>query len=97
MFTNDIEHLYLEILFAEKAVIDPVKILTSKQKPAILNEGFYYNHQRDNLKSIVFKCRQRIKDSSTQKDKECTSSFTLNHDGSWHILAKHTTIKLMVK
>ena len=32
-------------------------IKTSKDKDAILHRGFYYNYQRANKKSDVYKCR----------------------------------------
>jgi hypothetical protein len=51
------------------------KILrTSKGKEAILHDGFYYNHMRDNKKSKVFKCRH------VTNKKECTSTITLKDD-----------------
>jgi hypothetical protein len=54
------------------------KILrTSKGKEAILHDGFYYNHMRDNKKSKVFKCRH------VTNKKECTSTFTLKDDGEF--------------
>ena len=42
---------------------------TSKGKEAILHDGFYYNHLRDNKKSKVFKCKH------VKNKKECTSTF----------------------
>ena len=52
---------------------------TSKGKEAILHDGFYYNHLRDNKKSKVFKCRH------VTNKKECTSTFTLKDDGEFAV------------
>ena len=55
---------------------------TSKGKDAILNDGYYYNHLRDNKSSTVFKCRVIVDE---EKRKECTSTFTLQKDGKFKI------------
>ena len=54
--------------------LDYIFIKTSKNKDAILFRGYYYNHQRDNNKSSVYKCRH------IHQKKECPATFTLNED-----------------
>lgn len=48
---------------------------SSKEKSAILYDGYYYNHGRDNNKTTYFKCRQMV--LVNQLKKECSGSFIL--------------------
>ena len=57
-------------------------IKTSKGKDAILHDGYYYNHLRDNKSSTVFKCRFIVDED---KKKECSGTFTLRKDGKFKI------------
>ena len=60
-------HLFNESPYSPKYSI----IKSYRAKDAILYLGYYFNHQRVNKRSIVFKCRHN--DSVTHK--ECTSTF----------------------
>jgi hypothetical protein len=77
---EDLSSLTEEI---DELEIEDYKIIkTSKGKDAVLYDGYYYNHTRDNKSSTVYKCRFIVDED---KKKECTSTFTLQKDGKYKI------------
>lgn len=70
---DELDNLDLGNLFNDYKILK-----TKKGKDAVLYRGYYYNHQRDNAKSTVFKCRHIV------DKKECTSTFTLQKDGKFN-------------
>jgi len=75
---DEIDDLKLDELFFEKKYESKYRLIKSnRDKDAILFNGYYYNHQRDNKNSRVFKCRQK------NGKKECTGTFTLMNDDSY--------------
>ena len=69
----------------EDLALDEFKIIkTSKGKDAVLHDGYYYNHYRDNKSSTVFRFRHLVDEA---KKKECNSTFTLQKDGKFKVKA----------
>ena len=57
----------------EDLALDEFKIIkTSKGKDAVLHDGYYYNHYRDNKSSTVFRCRHLVDEA---KKKECNKNL----------------------
>ena len=73
---DEFEDLCLVDLFNPNLHVYPDKpeiIKSSKNVNAVLYQGFYYNHFRNNKNSVQYKCREKV------NGKECNGSFTLNN------------------
>ena len=73
----------------------PESIKSSREKDAILYQGYYYNHHRAIKKSIVYKCRENFVDKNGIK-KQCVGALTV-HDKDENDEVKYTSWLIKAK
>lgn len=99
MFENtiieDFEDLNLEDLFYEHEYSKQHELIkSSKEKDAILYQGYYYNHKRDNKDgSSIYKCRESVIDNG--KTKECVGVLKLTTKNTVEVKSHHKLCKAM--